>query len=501
MASPEPGAAAGGGREESVTRGTESGKEGGMPGLTTIDLVKVDDDATHYATYQSHNQKLVSNRNGLFMTHIRRRTEDYMAQQWRLSRSTDGGRSFTTIYEATHPTNPPVLETDEAGNVYLIRPDFVDENAYLYRFRASDEYAQPLISKIEGAVAGKYAMAHDPKRGLLYYAGHTFGDHMRFCAVGLDGEVQRSTDLLVKGPSALPQYPSLCVDREGVLHLAWTTLALRPQAIYWSIHFIQSGDGGKTWRKMDGALLKPPIVADEHGPTDRVTLDDEYEVLTWLSNFLVQDGKAHFIYLAQFPAGLRQHYVRYDLKSAKKDRDVWPKFAGQELSLLHTSGFFAARAALPDAPLYCVLAQEKRVACLASDDSGATWYDYAVSREMRNMYSIGGCREVTAGGHVIGSFTETVEGAPVPVYCLRFQAGLAAARVTSARCTNGRVILAFADVHGQPQEIRLRRGDAAWGEWLPFAPDVTAAADAMPTHFQLRSRMGVVSDAYSLPAA
>src|SRR5687768_6269868 len=108
-----------------------------------IELTLVDDHATGYATFQSHNQKVLANSGGVFMTHIRSRNEAYTAQQWRLSRSTDGGRTFTTVHEATHATNPPVIETDEAGNVYLVRPDFADNHSYLYRFSPDDDYREP----------------------------------------------------------------------------------------------------------------------------------------------------------------------------------------------------------------------------------------------------------------------------------------------------------------------------------------------------------------------
>src|SRR5688572_16395581 len=91
-----------------------------------IELTLVDDHATGYATFQSHNQKVLSNAHGIFMTHIRSRNEAYTAQQWRLSRSTDGGRTFATVFEDTHATNPAVIESDKDGNVYLIRPDFAD---------------------------------------------------------------------------------------------------------------------------------------------------------------------------------------------------------------------------------------------------------------------------------------------------------------------------------------------------------------------------------------
>jgi hypothetical protein len=182
-------------------------------GLTDVELACVDEDATHYGTFQSHNQKVVSNRNGIFMTHIRTRNPEYTAQQWRLSRSTDGGQTFTIIHEETNATNPPVLETDEAGNIYLARPDFLDGNAYLYRFLAEDDYARPRISTIPGGSAGKFAMAYDRARRRLYYFAHNNTFHV----IDLDGNVLSSRSLLRPGEHAVLQYPLLYVASDGAL--------------------------------------------------------------------------------------------------------------------------------------------------------------------------------------------------------------------------------------------------------------------------------------------
>src|SRR2546427_2772453 len=120
----------------------------GEAGLTRVELTCIDPAATGYGTFQSHNQKVVSNRRGFFMTHIRTRNEAYTAQQWRLSWSRDGGRSFATLFESTDATNPPILETDDRDNLYLVRPDFVDGHAYLLRFFATNDYRAPLVSRI-----------------------------------------------------------------------------------------------------------------------------------------------------------------------------------------------------------------------------------------------------------------------------------------------------------------------------------------------------------------
>lgn len=457
-----------------------------QPGLTAVETVCVDDQATAYGTFQSHNQKVVSNRNGIFMTHIRTRNEPYTAQQWRLSWSTDGGTTFQRLYEATHATSAPAMETDEEANLYLARPDFVDGNAYLHRFLAADRYANPLVSTIPGGSAGKYCMHYDPERQQLYYFAH----NNTFHTIGLDGRVRSSCALLAAGESAVLQYPLLSLDRDGTLHAAWTTQK-HGVYLYWDIHHMLSRDGGATWQKLDGTPLTLPVVADQHGPADRVTLDDEYDVHTWLSSVLARDGKLHFLYQAQSHPP-REHYVRYDVATAKRELDISPELKGQRVSLLGLDGFFAARSSLAGSTLYCVCNWQGRIGCLASDDNGTTWYDYAASEQTFTPYAIGGCRELTADDHVIGSFTDQAV-TPPRVYFIRIPAGLSSARVAGATYADGRATLTFADARGHPSEVRARATDGPWSPWQPFAERVAFATPSRPTQFQLRSRLGVVA--------
>ena len=375
-----------------------------VAGPLAIELTLVDDHATGYATFQSHNQKVLSSAHGIFMTHIRSRNEAYTAQQWRLSRSTDGGRTFATVFEDTHATNPAVIESDKDGNVYLIRPDFADGASYLYFFKATDEFENPRVTPIPNSAAGKFAMWLDERRRQIYYLSQNHTFHV----VALDGKAPRSVsvELLKAGPNALMQYPLLCMEGD-VLHVAWTT-SLPEKYLYWDIHYMKSPDGGQSWQKMDGTALNPPVVADDTGPSDRVSLDDEFEVHTWLSNFLVRDGKAHFLYQAQHQPA-RQHYMRYDLKTARREIDVQPKFRGEEIELAGLDGFFAADAKL----LYAVgHTPDGRIGCLVSRDNGETWRDHAHSRVVEKMYALGGARSVTADGSVIGSVTAEATHAP-----------------------------------------------------------------------------------------
>ena len=396
------------------------------PGITPIQLVCVDEQATGYGTFQSHNQKVVSNQRGIFMTHLRSRNAAYTAQSWRLSWSTNGGESFLTLFAATNATNPPLLEADAEDNLYLVRPDFADGHAHLYRFLAREHYQAPHISRISNGAAGKYAMFLDPRRHQLAYFAHNNSFHL----MGLDGGVRSSTNLLTAGKNAMLQYPLLSVGDDGTLHAGWTTLKQGGVYLYWDIHYLQSPDGGQIWRRMNGIPVNLPVTADETGPSDRITLDDEFECHTWLSNFLVKNGKAHFLYLAQSKPP-RQHYVRYDLQSAQREVDRQPEFRGETLSLRGWDGFFATTPGKPGSTLYAIGrdANLARLVCLASDDNGTTWHDYAVSKPVENPYAIGGFREVTSDGWVIGSFTDSgvapgITGDGSKVYFIKFRAGL-----------------------------------------------------------------------------
>jgi hypothetical protein len=312
-----------------------------------------------------------------------------------------------------------VLETDEAANIHLARPDFLDGNAYLYRFVAEEDYAQPHVSTIPGGSAGKFCMEYGPQRQRLYYFAH----NSTFHAIDLDGRVLSSRNLLQPGANAVLQYPLLHLAADGVLHAAWTTQK-HGVYLYWDIHHMLSRDGGETWETMGGEPLELPVIADDGGAADRISRDDEFEAHTWLSSFLAREGKLHFVYLAQLDPP-RQHYMRYDLATGQREIDLAPAFKGQRISLYGLDGFFAA----DDSALYCVMEDMGRIACLASDDNGVTWHDYARSEQRVNPYSIGGCRAVTADGYIIGSFTDQGDKAADPdggqVYFFRIKAGLA----------------------------------------------------------------------------
>jgi hypothetical protein len=61
------------------------------------------------------------------------------------------------------------------------------------------------------------------------------------------------------------------------------------------------------------------------------------------------------------------------------------------------------------------------LACLISRDNGETWHDYAKSEETFRTYAIGGFREITDDGYIIGSFTNRGINQEHQVYFFRIK--------------------------------------------------------------------------------
>jgi DNA-binding beta-propeller fold protein YncE len=378
------------------------GDEPATQSLVPIELTEVDSQAVAYATFQSHNQKVVSNRHGIFLTYIRSAADDYLAQNWRMLHSDDGGKSFRTVFEETRGTNPPVIETDDEGRLFVTRPDFRDGHAYLSRFATPD--AAPETTTLKGGAAGKFCQLLDERRQQLYYFAHSGTFH----TVGTDGRNAKSVTLLVAGPKAVTQYPHLTLDDDGTLYAAWTTNNLN-EYLYRSIQAMKSADGGETWTTLDGKPLTLPIVSDDTGPTTRISRDDELEVHSWLSSFLWNRGKLHFIYWGK-TSPQRQRYLRYDAATGEKELDIEPIFARNPPAQPNDAGLLVTDRDQYDSPLFFVstIEDRKRLACLISTDNGASWREFAVSDRAfpHRVYSIGGARNLTSDGAIIGTFTD-----------------------------------------------------------------------------------------------
>ncbi len=375
--------------------------------VSQVEIFSVDLDATGYGTFQSHNQKVIANQYGIFLAYMHRDIGDDPSSNWRLLRSTNRGGAFSLVHQNSHNTHPPILETDEHGNIYMIHSDWFNspQNSYFNKFNPEDNFSVPLIRTISNTGnAQKYVMMYDRQRQKFYYIANNDFD-VRFVTLDMNGQVINNYRLTVTGDSAALHFPHLSLDRNGDLYAAWSA-CVPWQYTYHGIHFMISKSGGLDWQKLDGTPLEIPVVADEFGPTDRVNLDDEFgpENSSWLHSILARDGKVHFSYLA---GSSRQHYVRFDAHSACKDLDFYPLWKGDSIIVSNSfDGFFVSYRQHEFKTIYAVQrSSDNRIAVLASVDRGATWHDYAKSSIMDEIiHNLGGSRWVTDDGYIIGSF-------------------------------------------------------------------------------------------------
>jgi len=369
--------------------------------LEPIEITTIDPTVHSYATFGSYNQHVVQNQNGIFLTYKKTQVDEAGNGLWRIYISRDGGKSFGSIGEASNSNKPPVLETDSAGNIYLATGY---DSSMLCVYQPSNNYSNPKCVSIPESPSGKFALYYDAKRSQLYYFSHSA--HFSIFDTNLNLKAHYQFGVAMDTPSlhAYWQYPLLTMDENGNLYAAWTTQKV-DQYLYWSIHTAVSPDGGYSWTKLNKSPLSLPITPDETGPTDRITLDDEFSSHTWLKNLLAKNGKLYFPYITQ-SSKPRYHFTRYDLSTGNKDQDI--PWNGETLDLSELHGFCASKASDPNFPIYCASrGLNGNLNITVTYDQGATWHDYATGKDPTdtNIWSVSGYREITSDNYLIGTYT------------------------------------------------------------------------------------------------
>jgi hypothetical protein len=394
--------------------------------LADIHLTQLASMAPFFATFGSHNQRIVDDADGLFVVHL---THMYPGStwargnpldtqsDWQLLRSTDQGASFQRLYHgdrtATHVS--PILDGDARGNLYVFEQHFTalkGEDATMLRFDPTSGFNSPSRTRIPGMASDKFSAVYDPIRDLFYYTATSYepGHPARMATIAPSGSVQISSPVVTQGSHGFLMYPLLRLDEHSNLFFAWTTQALPAISpyLYWDIHFMISGDQGRTWTTSAGQALATPVIVDGDGPTDRVTLPDETGTHPWLSSFLPKDGMVYFSYKASQKV-LRKHARRFDVRTGRFDVDEFPVFRGNTLSVDGQGGFFLTRRDAPGSLIYFIgeSLKDRRVVVLASDDAGVTWFDYAMTRrQFTSPYSVSGGREIGSSGNLYAVFTD-----------------------------------------------------------------------------------------------
>jgi hypothetical protein len=397
----------------------------------------VDSNSGFYGTFQSHNQKVVANSNGIFTVYSHTSSDTSPGNAWRLARSVDGGRTFSTVFEGLAFSRPPTLETDENGNVYVTLLDYQTDAVSLYRFLAPD-YAPPVApvvvanAAVHGGGESKFTSYYDETRHLLYFL-----DWSHWLTFGLDGSLlsnapffQRASDSCTD--QACSQYPLITETTGGdILVAAWTTIKDLPGCAifghcYYDNHFVASGNGGADWVEPHGD--EPGLPIDPESLATRITSSadvadvEQHAVDNWLANATIDDNcRIHF--MVTHNGAMR--YIRYEWCTAlAPDRGTSiyaPSLTGQRITIIGAGGsggyFVRDRAS---GALYAVgnasVAGENgsRLGVLVSTDHGSTWQDHNYSTFSQAAghanYAVGGYRFTTPDGSIVGTFTDVDTG-------------------------------------------------------------------------------------------
>lgn len=355
-------------------------------------------------------------------------SQSAISSTWKLLRSIDNGETFSVVYEETnnYGNNAPALETDSNGNLFVLLSYYFTKNSEIWTFSPADNFSSHRVFTVPGSgIGGKFTLLYDYANGnrFLYFFSHSGGFYKMKTDIQGNIQLVAGYQLTVAGPSAQPQYPLLALDENGILYAAWTNWNTT-MSKYWSIHAIRSLDKGNSWQTLNGAPLGLPVVCDETGPATRITSNNEFDVNTWLWNFLPRDNKIHFAYEIMAPP-YDQIYVRYNLGTGQEDKRIQPEWKGNRVSLASLDGFVVRDNGNPFRSYWVSRTADNHIGVLYTEDSGLTWHDYGKSDYSvapgRSIYATGGFREVTSDSFIIGAFTDYNNGRG-DVYFLKLRA-------------------------------------------------------------------------------
>lgn len=355
----------------------------------------IDGNSVGYSTFQSNKQSVVVNDNGIFTVHVHSTTNPltYDNQTWYLKRSTDNGRTFTTVYTGTTYAGSPCIETDSLNNLYLVNITS-NINIDFLKFDNTDYTTPSITTSTAISYASKHNMVLDDVNNKLYY----FIGRGAMIIFNKSGSVLTPyTTILATGTNAHCMYLSATLDNSGNLYVAWTTQKLLGPIIYYDIHWMKSTNSGVSFTKADGTPIVLPVVDDDTGPTDAISLPAEAGGNVWLSSWTFVNDRLHAAYWVD---GVCQKYARIN-----------PSIGAQEQNYsIHNSvspnvdgGFIRIKSGTLGSPtdLYFLTTTNGRTdpTLYKTTDNGDSWSIYANRYQQFPWlcYSVGTYRENVNG--------------------------------------------------------------------------------------------------------
>lgn len=209
--------------------------------------------ASIYALFHPTWQKIVRTSSGKIFVVIQTSDNgEHYPSSWTLFRSDNDGASWTQVWNSTAKGDPqygicPALEIDENENIYVIANYYPRAGATgynglkMYKFLASNNYSSSItpVNLPSSNSSGKYSVFLDQTRGwiwILHWAFSGLGTNLQ--AYDYNGVLKYSRNVFKaftrkwsptqNGSTDLhgaPHYPCIYVNVDGIVFLAWNTLA------------------------------------------------------------------------------------------------------------------------------------------------------------------------------------------------------------------------------------------------------------------------------------
>ena len=203
------------------------------------------------------------------------------------SRSTDGGVSWSQdvlIYTYSGDYNSPGIAVDSAGNINIVWWGGTDPGEILLS-RSTDgglSWSQVVIIANTSGYLIEAAAAVDSAGNInILWTDYSYSDdnYMIFFSRSTDGGLSWSQAVKIHnqgvlGPESFLEYPSIAIDSEGNINVAWEDFAESDVSIYFS----RSTDGGVSWSQAiniftPGGSYYPKIAVDIAGNINVVWRD------------------------------------------------------------------------------------------------------------------------------------------------------------------------------------------------------------------------------------
>lgn len=360
------------------------------------------------------------------------------AQNFRLDLLNPDFTLVTRLYEQVLPTNPPAVLATATGEVYVAYSDLVTGIVWVGFW--SDPINHPTTRAwYQGPTqgqSGKFSAAWDETRRCLFYIGNQNQPIVRF----EEGGAYTQIPIFTASPNAVLEYPSLQVNPDSRIDLAWVNIPANNPAgaspQYRGANYMTSGAGimgqnysGNSW----GIGIQGGAIAIPTTPDSASTLYTSAEELTknaFMSSFFADDAYAHFV-LWENP-GLAERglanpnragmtYIRASRingsiqfrRNPLRGDTLIPKYDGSGGSIITKR----------NGNLYIVCASGDRLISLVSPDDGVTWHDHQMFQDpswtvagwLNNnfIYTIGSVQPAFTFGStdIIGTFSIVNESA------------------------------------------------------------------------------------------